>query len=54
MSAEEQAVTAHPDITVRDRNDKDEFIMLACDGIWDCLSNDECISVLHDYLAEKP
>jgi serine/threonine protein phosphatase PrpC len=22
--------------------DKDSFIVVACDGIWDCVSNEEC------------
>ena len=47
-------MTAHPDVTVRDRNNKDEFIMLACDGIWDCLSNEQCVKNMHQYLKEKP
>lgn len=29
--------------------------MVACDGIWDCLSNEQCVSKLTDYLKEmKP
>ena len=39
LSPENQAVTCLPDITVRDRTKDDMFIMVACDGIWDCLSN---------------
>lgn len=33
--------TADPDITVHKITDKDEFMVLACDGIWDCMSNQE-------------
>jgi serine/threonine protein phosphatase PrpC len=39
ISAELQAVSAKPDITTRKRSKDDKFIMLACDGIWDCLTN---------------
>lgn len=42
-SAEDQAVTCYPDITKRDRSPGDKFIILACDGIWDCLTNEECV-----------
>ena len=41
LKPEEQAVTSFPDVTMRKRIDgKDDFIMLACDGIWDCLTSD--------------
>ena len=26
--------------------------MLACDGIWDCLSNEECMELLQAYLTD--
>jgi serine/threonine protein phosphatase PrpC len=39
LSPEKQAVTVVPDVTVRDRTKEDMFIMVACDGIWDCLTN---------------
>ena len=42
LGAEEQVVTAHPDVTQRDRSKDDDFIIVACDGIWDCLSNEAC------------
>jgi protein phosphatase 2C family protein 2/3 len=32
--AEEQVVTADPDIMERDLLSTDEFIILACDGLW--------------------
>ena len=39
LSVEEQAITCVPDITRRDRNDEDSFILIACDGIWDVLTS---------------
>lgn len=27
--------------------------MLACDGIWDCLSNEECIKTLEDKINKQ-
>ena len=38
-SAKEQAVTVFPDVTSRARSPDDKFIIVACDGIWDCLTN---------------
>jgi len=47
-------VTAFPDITVRKRVDgKDDFILLACDGIWDCLTNEECVENLNTNYIKK-
>ena len=28
--------------------DDDEFIILACDGIWDCLTNEEAVKFVRD------
>lgn len=34
-------------------NDTDEFIIIGCDGIWDCLSNEKAVEFvatrIHDY-----
>mmetsp|Transcript_14970 Transcript_14970/g.16939 ORF Transcript_14970/g.16939 Transcript_14970/m.16939 type:complete len:328 (-) Transcript_14970:129-1112(-) len=38
----QQQITVLPDCTILDRNAQDEFIVLACDGIWDVMSNLEC------------
>ena len=35
------------------REKKDEFIVLACDGIWDCVSNEECIKRVAEDISEK-
>ena len=43
LPASKQAVTVVPDVTVRLRNNDDKFIILACDGIWDCLTNEQCL-----------
>ena len=39
LPPEKQAVTVVPDVTTRNRTKDDMFIMVACDGIWDCLTN---------------
>ena len=52
VKAEEQAVSPLPDITIRQRNSADQFILVACDGIWDCVSNEECVGKLTDYQKE--
>lgn len=45
----EQLVSPEPEIQVMERNPKDEFIVLACDGIWDVMKNEE----ICDYVRYK-
>jgi len=40
------AVTALPDVVVRKRDSNDNFLILASDGIWDCLTSERCIQKL--------
>ncbi|CAG2181005.1 unnamed protein product, partial [Oppiella nova] len=52
-SAQEQIVTAYPDVQVRDVTDDLEFIIIACDGIWDVMTNDEVVSFIRMRIAAK-
>jgi serine/threonine protein phosphatase PrpC len=38
-----QMITAEPDIMQISLQDDDEFLLLGCDGIWDCLSNEQAV-----------
>jgi protein phosphatase 2C family protein 2/3 len=40
---EEQIVTAFPELSVYDVSTELEFLVIACDGIWDVLTNNEVI-----------
>jgi protein phosphatase 1G len=31
----------------------DEFIILGCDGIWDCLTNENAVKFVHERIDEK-
>ena len=42
-------MSCYPDVTVTQRKKGDKFIVLACDGIWDCLSNEECVEKINKY-----
>jgi serine/threonine protein phosphatase PrpC len=47
----EQLVSPEPEIYIRERQlDKDEFVVLACDGIWDVMTNDELKDYVHGRL----
>lgn len=42
-SAIEQIVIAHPDVQTRPLDERLEFIVMACDGVWDVMTNEEVI-----------
>lgn len=37
----EQLVSPEPEVTALEKSDRDEFAVLACDGVWDVMSNEE-------------
>jgi protein phosphatase 2C family protein 2/3 len=43
LDAQHQIVTADPDIITHKIDGEEEFLVLACDGIWDCLSSQQVI-----------
>mmetsp|Transcript_4452 Transcript_4452/g.9314 ORF Transcript_4452/g.9314 Transcript_4452/m.9314 type:complete len:334 (-) Transcript_4452:381-1382(-) len=50
---EQQKVTALPDFIVHERDcARDEFLVLACDGIWDVVSNEDCIEIVSQIFME--
>ena len=42
-----QAVTAYPDVTVETITNDTQFVLLACDGVWDVVTSQEAITYLH-------
>ncbi|KAJ5281898.1 hypothetical protein N7478_007270 [Penicillium angulare] len=53
LSPEQQIVTAYPDVTVHDLTDDDEFLVIACDGIWDCQSSQAVVEFVRRGIAAK-
>lgn len=53
ISPADQMITAEPDIISTRLRPGDEFIVLGCDGIWDCLSNEECVKYVRDRIDTK-
>jgi protein phosphatase 2C family protein 2/3 len=51
---EEQIVTAYPDVQkIKIEPNKTEFLVLACDGIWDCLTSQKVVSFIRHELCTK-
>ncbi len=41
LPAERQQVSPEPEFIVKERSAEDQFLILACDGIWDVMSNED-------------
>jgi len=48
-----QMITAEPDIMQIALEEDDEFFMLGCDGIWDCLSNENAVDFVMSRIDSK-
>ncbi|MCP3662447.1 MAG: protein serine/threonine phosphatase 2C family protein [Gammaproteobacteria bacterium] len=53
LKVDEQMITCIPEIKVEPRNGQSEVLLLACDGIWDCLSSQEGIEFCQEWLKIK-
>lgn len=53
LSAEKQIVTANPDVNTVELCDDDDFVVLACDGIWDCMSSQQLVDFIHEQLKSE-
>jgi len=54
MSATEQMITALPDVkTLRINPKQDDFMILACDGIWNFMSSQDVVDFVRTRLVEK-
>ncbi|KAJ7600523.1 phosphatase 2C-like domain-containing protein [Mycena floridula] len=52
LPAEQQVVTSDPDVVCHEIGESDEFLVLACDGIWDCLSSQQVVDIVRLLVAE--
>ena len=54
LKPEEQIITANPDINIVDFTPDLDFAIIGCDGIWDCLKNQEACDFVIKKLKENP
>jgi serine/threonine protein phosphatase PrpC len=57
LPPEKQKISPYADITVVPRTESDDFLIVACDGIWDVVTNQQAVSFVarlrkHDEVAE--
>ncbi len=46
----EQMVSPEPEVSAVERSPADEFLVLACDGVWDTVTNEELCAFIHSRL----
>ena len=54
LKPEEQMITANPDIKKEDYEKDIDFVIIGCDGIWDCLKNQEACDFVTKRLKDDP
>ena len=54
LKPEEQMVIAYPDVKVEKIYNECNFLIIACDGIWDCLSSQEAVNYVLKELNKEP
>lgn len=53
MADEDQQVSALPEVIEVERTDADQFLVLACDGIWDVMSNQDVANFILDKVTRE-
>jgi len=48
-----QKVSPFPDVTLHERTASDEVLLLACDGLWDVMSNEEAIMNIREVFGSR-
>lgn len=52
LPAQQQKVTCDPDITIHERTPSDDVLILACDGVWDVMSSQDCVELVRDIFLD--
>ena len=49
----EQLVSPDPEVTCIERDEQDNYMMVACDGIYDVMSNEEIVEFINDRFTRE-
>ncbi|OSD07240.1 PP2C-domain-containing protein [Trametes coccinea BRFM310] len=52
LAPEAQIITSDPEVIEHDMTEEDEFIIIACDGIWDCLTSQQAVNVVRLLISQ--
>ena len=53
LNPKDQMITAYPEINIEIIDDTCEFIIIACDGVWDCLSPQDACNYVRNRLYDQ-
>ena len=53
LTLEEQMITALPDIKTIELRPKDDFIVIACDGIWNSMNSKEVVDYINEEMKKE-
>ncbi|RKP19299.1 PP2C-domain-containing protein [Rozella allomycis CSF55] len=51
LAVDKQLVISYPDVIEQEMGPDDEFIVMACDGIWDCFTNQQVVNFVREKIA---
>ena len=52
LEPQKMAVTSYPEVRSYELNPQLDFVITACDGIWDCLTSEECVTQTRQSLSQ--
>ncbi|KAI8978684.1 phosphatase 2C-like domain-containing protein [Trametes punicea] len=52
LGPEAQIITSDPEVIEHTISEEDEFVIIACDGIWDCLSSQQAVNVVRLLISQ--
>lgn len=53
IGVEAQMITCVPEIQVENIHPTDDFLIIACDGIWDCKTSQECVDTFKKLIKAR-
>ncbi|BFU19400.1 leucine rich repeat / protein phosphatase 2C domain containing protein [Entamoeba histolytica HM-1:IMSS-B] len=53
-SANQPIISPIPDVVVRQKSSSDRYLVLACDGVWDVMSDEKVYSIIKQYSKYHP
>ena len=52
LKPQEQIITAYPDVVVDKIEEDIDFIVIGCDGIWDCIQDQDICDIIYDKIKK--